>query len=159
LTSIRFEHLKRKAAAYHLENVKDLFAIEQNDTRRIIAGLSLAQGNVPAYDNAVAGLRANIVVGREPFSFNDRATGRDRALLVLRRKRNRAHLALEFYQHMRWLMVGMEKLSFLPRIGATATEVIGLCSLRDRRQIEDFETTLLLQVADQIVLMHPLHDH
>src|SRR5262245_54519567 len=105
LHHLPFEHLKRKAAAYHLENVKDVFAVEQNDTRRIIAGLSLAQGNVPAHDNAVAGLIANIVVNREPFSFNDRATGRDRALLVLRRKRNRAHLALEFHQHMSWLML------------------------------------------------------
>jgi hypothetical protein len=31
--------------------------------------------------------------------------------------------------------------------------------LRDRWKIQDFETALLLQVADEIVLMHPLHDH
>ena len=69
-----------------------------------------------------------------------------RALLVLRRKRNGAHLTLEFHQHIGWLMIGMEEFAFLPRIGAAGTEVIGL-------------TTLLLQVAHQIVLMHPLHDN
>src|SRR6266566_3784254 len=92
LHHLLFERPKRKATAHHLENIKDLFAVQHNDTRRIIAGLSFTQGYVPAHDNAVAGLIANIVVGREPFSFDDRAAGRNRALLVLRRKRNGAHL-------------------------------------------------------------------
>jgi hypothetical protein len=31
--------------------------------------------------------------------------------------------------------------------------------LRDRWKIQDLKTALLLQVADEIILMHPLHDH
>src|ERR1700731_161335 len=57
------------------------------------------------------------------------------------------------------LVLGVEELTTLSGIGATAAEVIGLRSLRDRRKIQDLETALLLQVADEIVLMHPLHDH
>src|ERR1700704_114631 len=57
------------------------------------------------------------------------------------------------------LVLGVEELTKLSGIRATATEVIGLRSLRDRRKIQDLETALLLQVADEIVLMHPLHDH
>jgi hypothetical protein len=50
-------------------------------------------------------------------------------------------------------VLGVEELTILSGIGATATEVIGLRSLRDRRKIQDVETALLLQVADEIVLM------
>src|ERR1019366_1705213 len=57
------------------------------------------------------------------------------------------------------LVLGVEKLAILSGIGATATEVIGLRSLRDRWKIQNVETALLLQVADEIILMHPLHDH
>src|ERR1700724_294760 len=57
------------------------------------------------------------------------------------------------------LVLGVEELTILSGIGATAPEVIGLRSLRDRWKIQDLETALLLQVADEIVLMHPLHDH
>ena len=128
LDYLLFERPKREAAAHHLENVKALVPVQHYDTRRIIAGLCFTQGYVPAHDNAVAGLKVDVVVAREPFSLDNRATGRNRALLVLGRKRDGAHLALEFHQHVGWLMVGVEELSFLPRIGATATEVIGLCS-------------------------------
>ena len=55
-------------------------------------------------------------------------------------------------------MLGVEKFTLLSGIVATATEIIGLLSLRDRRQIQDFETALLLKVPDEIVLMNALHD-
>ena len=104
------------------------------------------------------GCTIDIVIGRQPFSLDDGAAGRDWALLVLRRKGDRAHFTLEFGQHMRRLVLGVKEFALLPRIGATVTELVGFVSLRDRRQVQDLEAALLLQVACQIVLVHPLHD-
>ena len=56
------------------------------------------------------------------------------------------------------LLLGVKELALLPVIGATVTEEVGFVSLRDRRQVQHLEATLLLQVAGQIVLVHPLHD-
>ena len=49
--------VKRKPSTHHLKNVKDLLTPQQHDTSRIIAGFGLAQRDVPAHDDAVAGLR------------------------------------------------------------------------------------------------------
>src|SRR6516164_5660937 len=113
---------------------------------------------VPAHDDAVPGLLANVVIGCQPFALDNVSAGRNRALLVLRRKRDRPHLALKLGQHMGRLVLGVQKLALLPIIGAAVAEEIGFVSLRDRRQVQYLEATLLLQIACQIVLMHPLHD-
>src|SRR6516162_202108 len=110
----------------------------------------------PAHDDAVAGLLANVIIGCQPFALDDGSAGRDRALLVLRRKGDRTHLALKLGQYLGRLVLGVQELALLPIIGAAVAEEIGLVSLRDRRQVQYFEATLLLQVACQIVLVHPL---
>src|SRR5258708_36551872 len=134
-----FERVKRKPATDHIKNVEDLPAPQQNDTSGIVAGFGLAQRDVPAHDNAVAGLSLNIVIGREPFKLDDRAAGRDRALLILSRKSDRAHVAFELDQRISWLMVGVEKLTLLPGIAAAFAEVEGLGSLRHGWKVQDVE--------------------
>jgi hypothetical protein len=52
----------------------------------------------------------------------------------------------------------VKELPLLPIIDATVTKLVGFVALRDRRQVQYLEATLLLQVAGQIVLVHPLHD-
>ncbi len=71
------QRFERKAATHHLKNVNNLFANQQNDTCGIIARFDLTQSNVPADDDAVVRPRSNLIVGRKPFSFDDRAAGRD----------------------------------------------------------------------------------
>ena len=71
------------------------------------------------------------------------------ALLVLCRKGDRAHLTLQLDQRIDGLVRGVEQLTLLSGIGATAAKVIGLRSCRDRWKIQDLEAALLLQVADQ----------
>src|SRR5215468_2365726 len=100
----------------------------------------------------------DFVVGRQPFALDDPAAGRNWALLVLSRKGDRSHFALELGQHMRWLVLRVEKLAFPPMVEATVTELVGFVSLRDRREVQHLKAPLLLQVASQIVLVHPLHD-
>ena len=77
----------------------------------------------------------DFVVRRQPFALDDPAAGRDRALLVLSRKGDRAHFPLELGQYMRWLVLRVEKLAFPPPMEATVTELVGFVSLRDRRKV------------------------
>jgi hypothetical protein len=42
----------------------------QHDTSGIVVGFGLAQRDVPAHDDAVAGLFANVIIGRQPFAFD-----------------------------------------------------------------------------------------
>src|SRR5262249_35581617 len=133
-----------KATAYYLENVEDFFASQQHDTGRIITGFRLAERDVPAHDDAITGLTVDLVIGREPFALDDGAAGWDRALLILRRKGNGAYLTLEFGQHIGRLLCRMKELALLPIIGATVTELVRFVALRDRRQVQHFEATLLL---------------
>ena len=71
------------------------------------AGVSAESGLGTFRDNdAVVLPGSNLIVGRKPFSFDDRAAGRDWSLLVLRRKRDRAHLTLEFDQHVGRFVLG-----------------------------------------------------
>src|SRR3984893_5433117 len=77
LHDLFLQRFERKAATHHLKNVSYLFANQQNDTCGIIARFDFAQSDVPAHDDAVARLRSNLIVGREPFSFDNRAAGRD----------------------------------------------------------------------------------
>src|SRR5207245_11350522 len=65
------ERLKPQAAADHLQNIKDLSTAQQNDTCGVIAGFGLAQRDVPAHNNAVAGLVLDPVIGGEPFALDD----------------------------------------------------------------------------------------
>src|ERR1700722_5169823 len=94
LHHVPFEGVKRKAAAHHFEDVRYLFANQQNHTSGVIAGFGFAQRYGPAHNDDVAGLSIDGVIGSKPFSFDDRATGRDWGLLVLSRKSDRPHLTL-----------------------------------------------------------------
>jgi hypothetical protein len=104
-------------------------------------------------------LRLDFVVGRQPVALDDSAPGGQRALLVLSRKGDRAHFALELDQRIRGLMVGVQELTFLPGTGATLAEVEGLGPLRGRWKVQDLKAALFKKVAHQVHLMHPLHDH
>src|SRR5450432_2473066 len=107
----------------------------------------------------IAALRGgSVIVGREPFPFDDRATRRDRALLVLSRKGDRAHLAFEFEEHRLWFMRWVQELAFLPHIGAAGAELIGFGLRGNCGEVQDFKSALFLQVTGEIVLMHALHD-
>lgn len=55
-------------------------------------------------------------------------------------------------------MVGVQELALLAGIGATATKEEGFLALGDGRQIKELESTLLQQVASQIVLVDALHN-
>ena len=80
-------------------------------------------------------------------------------MLVLCRKGNRTHLTPQLNQGINTLVRRVEELALPPGVGATATKVIGLRPRCDGWKSQDLEAALLLQVTDQIVLMHPLHDH
>jgi hypothetical protein len=71
LHHLAFEGVEGKTAAYHLQNVEDLLAPQQYDTSGIVAGFSFAQGDVPAHDDAVVGLLANVIIWRQPFALDD----------------------------------------------------------------------------------------
>jgi hypothetical protein len=109
--------------------------------------------------DTVAGLRLDFVVGRQPVALDDSAPGGQRALLVLSRKGDRAHFALELDRRIRGLMVRVQELTFLPGTGATLAEVEGLGPLRGRWKVQDLKAALFKKVAHQVHLMHPLHDH
>src|SRR5215471_1966074 len=81
-----FEGLKPKLATYHLQNVKHLPTTQQNDTSGVVTGFRLAQRDVPAHNDVVPGLMTDIVIAGQPLALDDGAAGRNRALLVLRRK-------------------------------------------------------------------------
>ena len=66
-----------------------------------------------------------IVIGGQPFALDDGAAGRDRALLVLRRKGDRAHFTLELGQDLGWLLCGVKELALLPLIPYTWLKVRG----------------------------------
>ena len=44
-------------------------------------------------------------------------------------------------------------------VSAAVIEDEGFLTLRNGRQVQHLEATLLLQVAGKVVLVHPLHDH
>src|SRR5215510_6403752 len=131
--------VKRKTATNHLKNVVDLVSPQQNDTSGIVAGFVLAQRDVPAHDDAVTGLKVDLVVGREPFAFDDRAAPRDRALLVLSRKGDRAHFALKLDQLLGRFMLGVEELAFLSSVSTPIAEFEGFNPLRDSGKIQNLE--------------------
>src|SRR5262245_15043500 len=155
---LAFERIEGKAAAHNLENIEDLFPPQQHDAGRIIAGFGFAQRDIPAKDNSVAGLPVDFVIGRQPFALDDGAAGRDRTLLVLCRKGDRAHFALELGEYGGGLLLWVEKLALLADVSTTLTKDEGFLSLGNRWQVQHLEATLLLQVAGKIILVHPLHD-
>jgi hypothetical protein len=53
---------------------------QQHDTSGIVAGFGLAQRDVPAHDDAVAGSFANVIIGRQPFAFDRKPSLRSSAL-------------------------------------------------------------------------------
>jgi hypothetical protein len=108
--------------------------------------------------DTVAGLRLDFVVGRQPVALDDSAPGGQRALLVLSRKGDRAHFALELGQHRGRLLCGMKQLALLAGVSTTITKEKGFLSLSNGRQTQHLKTTLLLQVAGQVVLVHSLHE-
>src|SRR5208282_6212435 len=104
------------------------------------------------------GVGGNTIVGSEPFPFDDRATRRDWALLILRGKGDRPHFAFEFAEHRFRFMRWVQQLALLPDIAAAAAELVGSGLRGNCREVQDFESALLLQVTGEIVLMHALHD-
>src|SRR5215510_5669379 len=157
LHDLLLERVKWKTATNHLKNVVDLVSPQQNDTSGIVAGFGFAQGDVPAHDDAVTGLKVDLVVGRQPLAFDDPAAPRDRALLVLGRKGDRAHFALELGQLLGRFMLGVEELASLSSVFTPIAEFEGFNPLRDSGKIQNLEAALLLEIAGQIVLVHPLH--
>src|SRR5450759_3059912 len=80
LHDLFLQRFERKAATHRLKNINNLVANQQNNKCGIIARFDFTQSDVPAHDDAVALLRSNPIIGREPLSFDDRAAGRDWSL-------------------------------------------------------------------------------
>jgi predicted phage terminase large subunit-like protein len=92
------------------------------------------------------GVGGNIIVGSEPFPFDDRATRRDRALLILRGKGDRPHFAFEFAEHRLRFMRRVQELALLPHIAAAGAELIGSGLRGNCREAQDFKSALFLEV-------------
>src|SRR6202048_1220040 len=124
LHDLFLQRFERKAATHHLKNVNNLIANQQNDTCGIIARFDFAQSNVPAHDDAVVRLRSNLIVGREPFSFDDRAAGGESAVTVLKRRLGPFHASVRSAHGRARARGGVATIQ--SGIGATSTEAIGL---------------------------------
>src|SRR5262245_25146124 len=83
LHHLALERVKWKPTPDHLKNVEHLLAPQQNDASGIVPSFALTQCDVPAYDDAVTALVLNIIIGRQPFAFDNSAARRHRALLIL----------------------------------------------------------------------------
>jgi hypothetical protein len=53
----------------------------------------------------------------------------------------------------------VEQFALVAGVSAAVIEDEGFLTLRNGRQVQHLEATLLLQVAGKVVLVHPLHDH
>src|SRR5271169_1557468 len=127
-----------------------------------IAELGRLVGGVPALHDAVEGLRQfSRRVMLEPRRLDETAAQWRRGLLVLAGEVILPDRPADLLEHCRRLPLGVQRLATLPGKVPRPPHRLdrpGLVLLGDRREVHDLPILLGQHVADQIILVQPVHD-
>src|SRR5437868_12344489 len=150
--------------AEHSEEEEVLAFHAPRCAHREVAELGRLVGGVPALHDAVEALRALVLaIALEPFRLDQAAAQRGGGLLILAGEivfADRAANAVEGFER---LTVGTQGLALTAPealLSPDGLDSVHLVGLGDRRKAQDLPTLLREHMADEIVLVQPLHaDH